>query len=267
MEENKDIQRIYVYMDDSGQIVKNNPNEIVFVYGGVYFLSKDESDDFSRQYKSIVNSIKAKYCEDFRIDNSIDENFCHNHNSRSCNYNCPELKSSNLEKDDRRHLLNFIKKYNTSVVVINNSLLKDYIFESKASIGRFKDYAIKREVKNIIENLISTNQINPSKKVTLFLNLDEQTTVSNGYYSLKDSIKEELQFGISNYNYGITYPPILSSVDVEIKYRDSYYCYNVQAADLLVGEIRHKYYYYLQNKNWELYRKQTSFLKNSLYLP
>lgn len=261
------MQNIYIYIDDSGQLTKNNPQQSIFVYGGVYFLSKEESDDFSRQYKSIVDSIKSKYCNDFLNDNTINELHCQTHNSNNCNYKCPELKSSKLHSKHRRHLLNFIKKYNTSVVVVNNVKLNDPIFEDKASVGRFKDYAIKREVKNIIEKLISENKINPSKPVNIFLNLDQQTTVSNGYYDLEHTIKEELQHGILNYNYGISFPPILSSVSVKVRYKNSYYNYPVQAADLLVGEIRHKYYNYLQNNDFELYRKQTAFLKNSLYLP
>ncbi|MBQ8299479.1 MAG: DUF3800 domain-containing protein [Clostridia bacterium] len=261
------MQEIYIYMDDSGQLTRNNPQQNIFVYGGLYFLSKDESDNFSRQYKSIVNSIKPKYCNDFSNDDKLNEKFCKTHDSTTCSYKCPELKSSKLSSADRRHLLNFIKKYNTSVVVVNNSKLRDYIFENKASIGRFKDYAIKREVKNIIEKLISENKIDPSKQVKIFLNLDQQTTISNGYYDLEHTIKEELQYGIFNYNYGIMYPPILSDVTIKIKYKDSYYSYNIQAADLLVGEIRHKYYHYLLNNDFELYRKRTAFLRNSLYLP
>lgn len=250
-----------------GQLTKNNPQQSIFVYGGIYFLSKDEADNFARQYKSIVNSIKSKYCNSFSKDNTINENFCKTHSSSSCHYQCPELKSSKLHSKHRRHLINFIKKYNTSVVVVNNLKLKDYIFENKASIGRYKDYAIKREVKNIIEKLISENKINPSMPVKIFLNLDQQTTVSNGYYDLEHTIKEELMHGIFNFNYGVAYPPILSEVFIKIKYKDSYYSYNIQAADLLVGEIRHKYYNFLQNNDFELYRKQTAFLKNSLYLP
>ncbi len=260
-------QELYIYMDDSGQLTKSNPEQTIFVYGGLYFLSKLEADNFSRQYKSIVNSIKYKYCKDFENDDGLDNYFCYKHPINSCIYKCPELKSSKLEKKDRRHLLNFIKKYNTSVVVIDNSKLKDYIFDNKASVGRFKDYAIKREVKNIIEKLISENKLNPLQPVKIYLNLDQQTTISNGYYDLQHTIKEELQYGIINYNYGTMYPPILSEVDVKIKYKDSYYSYNIQAADLLVGDIRHKYYYFLQSKDFEQYRKQTSFLKNSLYLP
>lgn len=261
------IQTIYINMDDSGQLVKNNPKELLFVYGGVFFLSLTDQENFSRQYKALVNTIKSKYCRDFQKDSSLNNTFCTNHYYKNCKYTCPELKSNMLESKDRRRLLNFIKKYDTSVAVVSNSKLKDYIFDSKASKGRFKDYIIKREVKKIIENLISQNRINSNKPVRLVLNLDEQSTLSNGYYDLESSIKEELQYGVMNYNYAISFPPILSYVEVKIKYRNSYYNYPVQAADLLVGEVRHRYYNYLQNNDFEFYKNKTNFLNTCIYLP
>lgn len=265
MEENTQI--IYINMDDSGRLVKGEPSELVFVYRGVFFLSLKEQENFSRQYKALVNLIKPKYCKNFKSDSTLDTTHCLSHSYQNCKYICPELKSNMLLPKDRRRLLNFIKKYDTSVAVVSNYQLRDYIFDSKASKGRFKDYVIKREVKRIIENLISQNRINSKKPVILNLNLDEQSTISNGYYDLESSIKEELQFGIMNYDYGTNFPPILSSVEVKVKYKNSYYNYPVQAADLLVGEVRHCYYNYLQNQDFETYRKRTNFLNTSIYLP
>ena len=240
----KEEQIIYINMDDSGRLSQEE-NELVFVYGGVFFLSLKEQEDFSRQYKALVTSIKSKYCKNFQKDSQLDKNFCSSHNHQNCKYSCPELKSNMLKSSDRRRLLNFIKKYDTSVAVVSNHKLKDYIFDSKASKGRYKDYVIKREVKKIVENLISQNRLNPKKHVKLVLNLDEQPTLSNGYYDLESTIKEELQFGVMNYDYGISFPPILSSVNVKVKYKNSYYNYPVQAADLLVGEVRHCYYHFM----------------------
>ena len=57
-----DEQVIYINMDDSGRLVKGEPNELVFVYGGVFFLSLTEQENFSRQYKALVDLIKPKYC-------------------------------------------------------------------------------------------------------------------------------------------------------------------------------------------------------------
>ena len=263
MEENNE-QIVYINMDDSGRLVKGEPNELVFVYGGVFFLSLKEQENFSRQYKALVDLIKPKYCKSFSKNDSLNKKHCTTHNYQNCIYTCPELKSNMLKPHDRRRLLNFIKKYDTSVAVVSNHKIQDYIFDSKASKGRFKDYIIKREVKRIIENLISQNRINSQQPVKLILNLDEQSTVSNGYYDLESSIREELQFGIMNYDYGISFPPILSSVIVKVKYKNSYYNYPVQAADLLVGEVRHAYYNYLQNNDFSIYRKRTNFLSRCI---
>ena len=148
MDKNNDenIQTIYINVDDSGQLAQNNPNELLFVYGGVFFLSLTDQENFDRQYRALVNTIKSKYCSDFKKDSSLNDKHCEKHSHQNCKYNCPELKSNMLQSKDRRRLLNFIKKYDTTVAVVSNMKLKDYIFDSKASKGRFKDYVIKREV-------------------------------------------------------------------------------------------------------------------------
>lgn len=262
----KNKQVIYINMDDSGRLV-DEKNEYAFVYGGVYFLSLKEQSKFVAIYKQIVNQIKPKYCNYFNNNEKINSNYCSTHNSKNCVSNCPELKSSNLEIKDRIRLLKLIKRQYASVAIVNNSKVKDEILHDRASKGRFKDYVIKREVKNIVMDLISHKQLNPDEKVVLVLNLDEQSTVSNGYYDLKSSIKEELQYGISNYNYSITFMPILKDVEVITKYRDSSSFFPVQAADLLVGEVRHAYYEYITKNDFDKYQNRISFVKDILYLP
>lgn len=93
-ENNEDnIQNIYINMDDSGRLVKGEPEELVFVYGGVFFQSLKEQENFSRQYKALVDLIKPKYCLDFRKDLNLQNDFCLTHNHQNCKYVCPELKS------------------------------------------------------------------------------------------------------------------------------------------------------------------------------
>jgi len=115
--------------------------------------------------------------------------------------------------------------------------------------------------------LIAENKIDPERSVHLILNLDEQTTKSNGYYDLKFGILEELQNGIINYNYETFFNPILNDVSIEIKHQDSYNSLCVQAADLIVGEIRHKRIEYLNNRDFELYSKKTNFINTIIYMP
>lgn len=75
----KNIQTIYINMDDSGQLAQNNPNELLFVYGGVFFLSLTDQENFDRQYRALVNTIKSKYCIDFKKDSSLNDKHCEKH--------------------------------------------------------------------------------------------------------------------------------------------------------------------------------------------
>lgn len=262
---NTDEQIIYINMDDSGVLIKGNTNDPIFVYGGIIFLSKDERDSFTRQYSSLVKNIKYKYCKDFKKDAAIIKSFCIN--TKKCKYTCPELKSTLISSSDKRRFLNLIKKHYCSVAIVDNNRVYDSIVKDKASKGRYKDYVIRRLVKEIIKQLISKSEINPNNPVKLILYLDEQTTKSNGYYDLRSGIIEELQYGITNFNYDTFFSPILSKVEVDIHHQDSYSSFCVQAADLIVGEIRHNRIDFLKYKNFTLYSRKTAFVDTIIYMP
>lgn len=94
-------------------------------------------------------------------------------------------------------------------------------------------------VKSIIKKLINTRRIDPSNSVKLVIDIDQQTTKSNGYYDLKNGIYEELKHGIINFNYSRTFKPILfSDLTITLMYKDSSKNYLIQASDLLAGTIR-----------------------------
>lgn len=102
-------------------------------------------------------------------------------------------------------------------------------------------------IKEIIKSLIECNSIDPYKPLRLIINIDQQSTKSNGYYNLQDGLMEELKYGISNYNYSTRINPILfSDLDIKVSYQDSGKSYVVQAADLLAGTIRRTV---LENEN------------------
>ena len=88
-------QTIYINLDDSGKLVSS---EKVSIYAGLVFLSKNEKDKFITQYRSIVQSIKCKYCKK-------DITKCSNNRA------CPELKHNMLKAKHNRQLMNYIKKY------------------------------------------------------------------------------------------------------------------------------------------------------------
>ncbi|MDE5539503.1 MAG: DUF3800 domain-containing protein [Bacilli bacterium] len=213
-------QVIYINLDDSGKL---SNKERVSTYGGLIFLSKAEKDKFITQYRLIINEIKCKYCS-------------HRNN---CNYNCPEIKNTNILPKDKRHIMNYLKKYYCLALVIQNEHVYNHIKENKAAKGRFTDYCLRRLIKELIQSLIKNKQISPYVPLKLVINIDEQSTKSDGYYNLHAGLIEELKYGIVNYNYSSTIAPIIhADLKITVTYQDSGKSYVVQAADFLAGTIR-----------------------------
>ncbi len=116
-------QTVYINIDDSGKLVSC---EKVAIYAGLIFLTKHEKDKFITQYRSIVNSIKCKYCKK---------------DLSSCNKkSCPELKHNMLKAKHSRQIFNYIKKYSILCCVINNEEIYPNIKVDKASRGRYLDF-------------------------------------------------------------------------------------------------------------------------------
>ncbi len=249
MEENTE-QTIYINIDDSGKLVDNQK---VAIYAGLVFTSKAEKDKFITQYRSIVEKMKCKYC---------------NQNVSICksNKDCPELKHNMLKPKHNRQLMNYIKRYSILCCVINNDKVYHNIKIDTASRGRFLDFSLKLLIKNTIKALIKERKINPNNPVKLIINIDEQTTKSNGYYGLKDGIIEELKHGIYNYNYSIQYQPILNnSLNVSLNYQKSEKSYLIQASDLIAGTVRRLYL----NNIYDIseFNKRIQFVNYILFLP
>lgn len=233
------MQEIYINLDDSGKL---STNERLSVYGGIIFFSKHEKDKFITQYRSIIKSIKEKYEEN------------------------TEIKNINIKPQDKRRIMNYLKKYYVVGLVINNSKVYKHIIKSKAAKGRFLDYSIRRMVKEVINKLIKESKINPFKPVKIVINIDNQTTKSNGYYNLKDGLLEELKYGISSFNYGVHINPIIfSELKLDIKYQDSRTSFSIQAADLLAGTIRKISLQTIDNQNSS--SKLSHFVNYNLFLP
>lgn len=248
-EKNKDIQIVTVNIDDSGKLTKK---ENVSIYAGVVFFSKKEKDKFITQYKSIVNKLKCNYCKESEFTCKKDV--------------CPELKHNMLTKSNKRQLLNYIKKYFTIGCIIDNSKIYDTFKTDTASRGRYLDYALKRLIKELFVKLIKEKKLDPEAPVKLLLNMDEQTTLSNGYYSLENSIYEELKNGIYNFNYSKFYKPILfSDFEVKLKYIHSDKSYMIQASDLIAGTLRREFLNNMDNPS-NLYNR-VNFLNCKIFLP
>ena len=162
--------------------------------------------------------------------------------------------------------MNYIKKYSILCCVINNNKVYPNIKNNTASRGRFLDYSLKLLVKQTIKMLIKEKRIDADLPVKLILNIDEQTTKTNGYYNLKDGIVEELKYGIFNYNYGFLNTPILNSdLEVNVCYQKSEKSYLIQASDLIAGTVRKLYLLNLDNPLE--FSKRIEFVNYKIFLP
>lgn len=206
-------QEVVFFFDDSGVLHKHEPSGY-FVYAGYVFTDRKELESAKRKYIHANKTLK-----------------------RALGRN-DELKAANLESKHKRALFNSVKQYDSVAVVVDISRVYNHILADKKSICRYKDYILKRCVKNKLKNLITDGRISKDEDITISIFIDEQLTATNGYYDLRDSIKEELQFGIINFDYGIKHPHLFdSNVIVNIQYCDSSKNYLIQASDILANRI------------------------------
>ncbi|MDY2987982.1 MAG: DUF3800 domain-containing protein [Peptoniphilus sp.] len=207
------MQEIFIFVDDSGTLHKNSNNDY-FIYAGYLFLDKDKKEDAKRQYKSLNR----------RIANELQRN--------------DELKGCNLTPKHKRALFNVMRNEYSFHVAVKISNIYTYILENKKSIVRYKDYIIKRILKYSINELIKKEKINPYEDLKINIGIDEQLTSTNGFYTLKDSVYEELKTGITNYDYGTFHKPIVfGELEVCVYYCDSKSNYLIQASDILANRI------------------------------
>lgn len=206
-------QEVIFFFDDSGVLHKHEPSGY-FVYAGYVFTNRQELDIAKRKYINANKKLKKKLG---RTD---------------------ELKAASLSAKHKRALFNSVRQYDSLAVAVDISRVYDYILADKKSICRYKDYVLKRCVKSQLEKLIADNYISRNEDILISIYIDEQLTATNGYYDLRDSIMEELQYGIINFDYGITHPRVFrSNVTVNIQYCDSSKNYMIQASDILANRI------------------------------
>lgn len=210
------MQKVYFFFDDSG-VLHENEQSGFFVYAGYVFVGESEKANAQRRYRKLVKNIKQA--------NNLDG----------------ELKAFGLENKHKRSLVKVLSQYESVSATVEIKRVYPYILSDKLSRFRYKDYILKRIIKMKIQDLISHGVISADEDLSIKIFIDEQHTATNGWYDLKESITEELTKGISNFNYGHFYPPILNAkLSVSIKYCDSKYNYLIQASDLLANYIWHQ---------------------------
>lgn len=219
------MQEVTFFFDDSGVLHKKEPSGY-FVYAGYVFTNREELDSAKRKYIHANRELKKALG---RAD---------------------ELKAASLSAKHKRSLFNSLKQYDSVAVAVKISKVYDYILANKKSICRYKDYILKLCVKNKLKELISDGRISENEDITINIFIDQQLTATNGYYDLRDSIKEELQYGIINFNYGVKHAHVFDAkVTVNIQYCDSSQNYLIQASDILANRI------------WTSYRKNNPDLR------
>ena len=240
---------IFIFMDDSGKL---NKNENSCIFGGLFFYSAKNYANFINKYKSVINSIKCKYCHQ---------------NISKCNKNCIEIKgTTKIKNKDKRRIFNLVKNEYNYGVFIDNHKVYSFIMNDKASRGRFCDYAQKRIIKEIVLYSIKNKKINPNMPLKLYIKIDEAKTKSNGYYNLKDSIYEELVNGIINFDYSKIYKPILNNkLIIKLKTYNSKYNSGIQSADIMSHYLHSKFEQFLID-NIDI-AITTDFIEVKLFLP
>lgn len=204
---------IYFFFDDSGVFHRNEPSGF-FVYAGFVFTGREELESAKRKYKTANKALKKALEADY------------------------ELKAAVLENKHKRSLLNSVLEYESLSAAVELSRVYDYIIDNKKSRCRYKDYILKLCIKKKLQDLIQRGVLNREEDIHLHISIDEQLTATDGYYDLRDSIAEELQHGIINFNYGVVHEKTFSgTVKVDIKYCESKNNYLIQASDIIANRI------------------------------
>ncbi|MGY3725181.1 Protein of unknown function [Granulicatella balaenopterae] len=209
------MTNIYIYIDDSGVLTNN---EEYFIYAGYCFIGDNEKNRANNHYKKIVKRIRRKH--DYK----------------------GELKAARLSKKHKNSLFKVMQNFYSCSVVIKIDQMNQFVMQDKKAIQRYKDYALKKLVRKMIKNLLKNGIIYPEEQLNLMINIDQQTSAPKGLYNLSEGIKEELSYGIYNFNYDLVLPPLMNrKVTINTIYCISEKNYLIQAADILANRIRSSY--------------------------
>ena len=212
------MKNIFFYVDDSGVLHLNAKNDY-FVYAGYCFLGKKRRADAQRKYRSLSDKIK-----------------------RGLGLHA-EAKACRLKPKHKNKLYKIMHGYDSFSVAVRIDNVRSNILDDKNSIHRYKDYVLKRVIKEEIKKLLRECKISSEEDLQLHIFVDEQNTATNGIYGLGASILEELSKGIYNFNYGTFHKPILHGrVFVDVHYCDSSKDYLILACDILANRIWDSYY-------------------------
>lgn len=152
-----------------------------FIYAGYVFLDEQDRIDVRIAFRAASKDIK-EYLNIPPTD---------------------ELKAAGLEFKYKRSLYNYVKRFDSLSAVVDLRAVKFFAMEDKLPIRRYKDWALKRSIKAKLESLIASGKIHTDHPVYLRVYIDQQYMPANGYYTLAGSVREELIYGVRNFNYGV----------------------------------------------------------------
>lgn len=205
---------VFAYIDDSGSLHPNYPTKY-FVYAGYIFTSKKERDRALATYRSAEKRIQGV---------------------------SGEKKACKLKKTQKRYLVSVMRDYQAFACVVDIRRVYERILSNARSIHRYKDYCLKRMLRTKLEELMATGGIDTdARSAILTLQIDNQPTSTDGFYTLNESIREEFGVGVWNFDYGVMHPPVFKNrLFVNTHFCDSSRNYLVRACDLLANMVYHK---------------------------
>ncbi|WP_215742661.1 DUF3800 domain-containing protein [Mesomycoplasma hyorhinis] len=201
-------QVISFYFDDAG-IFHTNSNDEVFVYAGMYFLNENEYLKIHNKFLAFENHLR-----NIKIYKNL-----------------KEIKASKVKREHKKQIFNITDFSSIILVATYFYEINPEILSKKESIGRFKDYMIKKIIRNTLEKLIIENKIDTNQKLTIRLRLDQQTNKSNGYYDLTELILADLK-GISNPEFNDV---LISNVEITTKYLNSRHTPVIRVCDFVAN--------------------------------
>ncbi len=201
-------------MDDSGVLHRNSGDKF-FIYAGYVFKTKRQKDAALCRYRAAELSLSSTK---------------------------KEVKACKLKPTAKRYLNSVLRDDESFGCVVRIGRVYERIMQDKQSIHRFKDYCIKLAIKAKISALLAAQKISAEEDINIHLFIDNQPTSTNGYYNLCESIREEFQHGVDNFDYSAHHAPIFHHhVEVSATFCDSARTVLIRASDLLANALYTKY--------------------------
>lgn len=223
---------VYFFIDDSG-VLDYVKNEEYFLYCGYMIIGNQNKDDLLRKY----NSVRSKIAKEYPSER--------------------EIKGRIFDKTVGKQLRNQLRLYKVMrsnycyslILEVKNGLVYDRILRDKKSKIRYKNYVLKMIIKEALIRALKDGAVCDTE-LRIKVLVDEEGQATNGLYGLEESIRNELFYGIQNFDYGVQYEPIFHNLNssVKVTYCSSEVVRPVQTADILANLC----YFFLKTPNYNI---------------